>query len=82
MSNIRKDLVYQISTLHIPKSILTFGKYMFMKYITGYYVYVDAPSSKDPDWLKPIMEDAYNSNCTFIDFSEDAPILNKYEVYE
>ena len=72
-----------LSTCHMPSTEPNFGHHPVLKYYYGYFVYITGPSNEDtPSWLVPIIDDAFDKNCQFIQFDRDDSPSEFYQSWD
>jgi hypothetical protein len=69
-----------VSSSHVQMSdgIPDFGNFRNVEHVSGWIVFVASLADQRacPNWLRPIMEAAFEQNCILINFDTSAPRWN------
>jgi hypothetical protein len=75
-----------ISTGHMPSAEPDFGDVRSLEYDEGYIVFITEPEASNedelPDWLRPIMQFAYENDFSMIRFDRDALEVDEFKNYD
>jgi len=74
-----------LSTAHIPNTAPCFGPARIREFEYGYVVWVVNPKYdkwETAEWLRPIMEHAYDNDCMLILFDKDADTVEEFKTYD
>ncbi len=75
------EKVLALSTAHMPNEDPDFGELRVLNFEYGYVVWVTEPDEV-PEWIVPIVKQAYENECTLILFDRDCnehPELKTWE---
>ncbi len=66
-----EEKLLALSTAHMPSTNPDFGGLRTIKFAEGYVVWFSDPGYGIPEWIAPIIELAWRSECTLILFDCD-----------